>query len=75
MSQSQSQASMILAALKAGSVIDPMRALRTWGCARLASRILELRQAGYRIETRRVKVRTRAGYAFVALYRMEPGQA
>ena len=68
MSLSQTQA--ILAALKAGSVIDPSRALRTWGVARLAARVWELRCAGYPIESRRVKVRTRAGYAFVCCYRM-----
>jgi hypothetical protein len=62
-----SQRTAILSHLQAGHCIDPMSALRRFGTFRLASRVLELRQAGYRIETRRITTRTGKS---VAIYRM-----
>ena len=63
------QIAAILSHLKRGSVIDPLRALSLFGCLRLAARIAELREQGYRIETRRLV--TRSGKR-VALYRLLP---
>jgi hypothetical protein len=49
-----SQRDGVLALLKQGMSVTPMSALRTMGCMRLAARIAELREAGYRINTRLV---------------------
>ena len=57
MTKSQTQA--IAAHLESGQSITPMQALRKFGCARLAARILDLRKAGYEIETKKVKRRSR----------------
>lgn len=53
MTQSQS----ILKHLKAGRTLTPLEALRKFGTLRLSGRILELREAGYRIRTKLVSVR------------------
>lgn len=47
-----SQVQRILDHLKKGESITPMEALKLFGCFRLASRINELRDCGYDIETR-----------------------
>jgi len=64
------QSAQILAHLNRGQSIDPMTALREYGCNRLAARILELRAAGVAIETEMRKVQTRSGSATVAVYRL-----
>jgi hypothetical protein len=46
------QCELILSALKQGEQIEPMLALNRWGCARLASRICDLRSAGFQIKSR-----------------------
>lgn len=46
-------------------------ALRRYGVARLASRIFDLRRDGWKIISERVTVKTRAGVAVIARYRME----
>ena len=46
----------ILEALKQGSRLTPLDALRRFGCFRLAARIFELRAAGYPIRERPVEV-------------------
>ena len=66
------QTDSILAHLKTGGCVDPITALKKFGCNRLAARIRELREAGYEIETKMTKVRTRAGTTRVAVYRMAP---
>jgi len=50
-----SQATRILAHLKAGKKLTPLQALQKFGCLRLSGRVLELRQAGYQIKTRLVR--------------------
>lgn len=45
------QTEMIFDHLKRHGSITPMQALRDYGCFRLASRVLELREAGHQIET------------------------
>lgn len=47
-----SQAQDILSHLKTGESITQLEALNKFGCFRLASRINELRDCGYDIETR-----------------------
>lgn len=62
-----SQTAAILEHLKAGHCLDPMSALRRFGCFRLAARVGELRGAGYRVETRMITTRTGKR---VAVYRL-----
>lgn len=50
-----SQATRILAHLKAGKKLTPLQALNKFGTLRLGARVLELRQAGYQIKTRLVR--------------------
>lgn len=61
-----SQATRILAHLKAGKKLTPLQALQKFGCLRLSGRVLELRQAGYDIKTKLVK----RGGSRVAEYRI-----
>lgn len=62
-----SQRDRILEALRHGESLTPLSALRRFGTFRLGARILELREAGYRIVTDKVKLR---GRTWVAQYRM-----
>lgn len=62
-----SQRDLILEALRCGEALTPLSALRRFGTFRLGARILELREAGYRIVTDKVKLR---GRTWVAQYRM-----
>lgn len=48
----QSQTDAVLAHLKSGATLTPLEALERYGCLRLAARIENLRQCGYRIKTR-----------------------
>jgi len=47
----KSQKAQILASLKSGVLVTPQMALKKWGCFRLAARINDLRDEGYRIQT------------------------
>ncbi len=59
-----SQNQKILDHMLSGKSIDPMQALRKMGCFRLAARINDLRDMGYRIDTVRVfNRRTKKHYA------------
>ena len=51
------QTQHILGYLKTGKRLTALQALRKWGCFRLASRVLELRNSGYavRSELRRLE--------------------
>lgn len=51
----ETQNSKILADLKAGHAITPLDALQKYGCFRLASRIYDLRSAGWPIEKQMVR--------------------
>lgn len=62
-----SQGERILTHLKAGKHLTPIEALQRFGCFRLSPRILELREAGYRITTQMVRL---ASGKRVASYRM-----
>ena len=44
-----------------------------FGCMRLASRICDLKRDGYFIDSEKVKVRTRNGWAFVSKYTLHEG--
>ena len=59
----------ILAYLRAGHALTPLEALELFGCFRLSGRILELRQAGYPIESRLLTV---LGGKRVAEYSLRP---
>lgn len=56
----KSQCDLILNALRHGPV-DAAKALRYWGCARLASRIGELKERGHKIGRIMKRVRCRSG--------------
>ena len=60
----------ILRHLKSGRSLTPLEALRLYGTLRLGARVYELRQAGYRIRSTLVPVKTRDGIARVACYRL-----
>jgi len=64
----QSQSEKILAHLKQGKTLTPLQALTQFHCLRLGARILELRQAGYRIAT---EWRTLSSGKRIAEYRMD----
>ena len=61
------QRERILESLQKGNRITPLGALREFNCLRLGGRILELRQQGYNIITKRI---TRKGKSY-AQYRLE----
>ena len=56
MSHEQSQCDAILADLKLGRRITPLQAITRYHCMRLAARVSELRDAGYRIKTGRARL-------------------
>ena len=65
------QSDAILAHLKSGRPLTPAEALGKFGCARLAARIYDLRQAGYDIRDDLIEVDTQhGGTAHVAAYYM-----
>lgn len=47
-----SQSKRILSHLQKGKSLNPLQALHLFGCFRLASRISELRNSGFRIATK-----------------------
>lgn len=68
---SSSHRAMIRRHLEAGNALTSLQALNHFGCARLASRIDELRQAGLNITTTMIPVTNRAGKRVrVAEYRL-----
>ena len=67
------QCDMIYAFMEAEGSITQRQALRFCGCARLASRIHDLKKAGHNIISERVKVQMKDGTtAFVARYSLFP---
>lgn len=51
----KTQAAKILARIAHGNSINPIQALRLFGCFRLGARIYELRKMGVNVASRRVK--------------------
>ena len=73
---SNSQRAAIRRHLEAGNSLTALQALNHFGCARLASRIDELRQAGMNIETHWLQVQNRQGKRVrVAEYRLAANDA
>ncbi len=68
----KTQRELILEHLKAYGTIEPMTALREYGCYRLGARIADLRAEGYDIATERVKEKSKRTGRTVqyALYRL-----
>ena len=56
--QSMTQCNMIAAYLEDGYSITSLEALQMFGCMRLASRICDLRDRGYKIDTCKIKTET-----------------
>ncbi len=52
------QSDMILATLKHGETLTAIEALQRFGCFRLAARIYDLKERGYRIGDRMVELGT-----------------
>lgn len=72
---SNSQRAEIRRYLEDGNSLTALQALNHFGCARLASRIDELRQAGLNIETRWLRVQNRQGkWVRVAEYWLAKGK-
>lgn len=72
---SSSHRAMIRRHLEAGNALTSLQALNHFGCARLASRIDELRQAGLNITTTMIPVKNRDGKRVrVAEYRLAEGK-
>lgn len=72
---SRSQCAAIRLHLEAGNSLTGMDALNHFGCARLAARIDELRNAGMSIETRWLRLQNRQGrWVRVAEYRLAKGK-
>ena len=65
--KTQSQYHKILSHLKRGWKLTPIQALNKYGCLRLAARIEEIRDAGFKVATNMV---TRNGARF-AEYQLE----
>lgn len=65
-----SQNAQVLAYLKRRGPLTPLQAANELGTLRLGARIFDLRGMGHQIETQFVTVRTRAGTARVARYRL-----
>ena len=75
-STSNSQRAQIADYLNRGNFITSIMALNLFGCARLASRIDELRQSGMPIETHWMAIRNRNGKTVrIAEYRLAVGVA
>ena len=55
---SATQCNMIADWLTNGNTLTSLDALKMFGCMRLASRICDLRDRGYDIETKRIKLST-----------------
>lgn len=67
----KTQSEMILEYLQSGRTLTQLEALNRFGCARLASRIHELREDGHNIATRSITVdRAHGGKANVTEYRL-----
>lgn len=72
---SNSQRAAIRTFLEHGSALTSLQALNHFGCARLAARIDELRNAGMSIETRWLRLQNRQGkWVRVAEYRLAEGK-
>lgn len=70
-----SQRAAIRTFLEHGNALTGLQALNHFGCARLAARIDELRQAGMPIETRWLRLQNRQGkWVRVAEYRLAEGK-
>ncbi len=73
---SSSHRAVIRQHLEAGNSLTSLQALNHFGCARLAARIDELRNAGMSIETRWLRVQNRQGkWVRVAEYRLAANDA
>lgn len=66
-----SQMSMIRRHLQEGKSIDPMEALREYGCYRLGAIIYRLRREGYEISTKLICHKNKYGFTtHYAVYKM-----
>ena len=62
----------ILNDLLTGSRITSLDAINRYGCTRLAARIKNVEEMGYKVERRMIEVPTRNGKTKVAEYWIEP---
>lgn len=64
----ETKESKVLKYLKEVGSITPMEALNRCGSFRLSAVIYNLKKAGYKFNTERVRVKTRDGFSYVAKY-------
>lgn len=70
--EKKTQKTVILAHLKRFGSIEPLTALREYGCYRLGARIADLRSEGYDITTKQTSVSRITGKpVHYALYRLK----
>lgn len=68
----KSQNEKILAYLKMGRAIDPMKAIQKFGIMRLAARVYDLKLAGHKIVAKNKQVKNRFGeICNVCVYKLE----
>lgn len=65
------QCEMIVEYMKENGSITSLEAIQNLGCTRLSARISDLKDAGYRIHSEMVKVKTRNGKTKVMRYSLE----
>lgn len=70
----ESQVQLILNALMRGEEVTPLAALQRFGCARLASRINDIKKLGYNVVTEIVKGANGQRYASYRLAHREKEQ-
>ena len=66
------QTKEILNDLLTGARITSLEAINRYGCTRLAARIKNVEEMGYKVERRMIEVPTRNGKTKVAEYWIEP---
>ena len=69
------QKELILKYIDINGKITPKEAEDFIGCMRLASRICDLKKDGHKIVSKKVKVKTRSGYAWVSQYSKQKPEA
>lgn len=68
----ETQKEMMLADMMVGVRINPLEAIRRYGCTKAATRIGELIRDGFKIEKEPITVKTRRGKTRVMSYYMKP---
>lgn len=68
--EKRSREQKILGYLKKYKTLTSLEAIHMFGETRLSARIYDLKKKGYNFETKKVRVPTRDGWAYVAQYNL-----